>query len=234
MLAGALIYLPESIGIEALDGCKWEREENGIKLTSVIQFKENIGDEKLDAYTGTAFHQSLRLEATLKEDQGKFKIVYSFIPNTISADVIVVSGRLPSGRADPFIIVDNLDNRYFVTEIVKNGLQLEPETVNQVRLNTNRLAKVHSEQWLRSFTGREGKVDSGMVFGEDIEQDDVFGPELERSSSESVGWVTNFFGPPTKVRVSPRGSVTIMAWPTQSQLAKFIMKEIVPFIVLVQ
>jgi hypothetical protein len=73
-----------------------------------------------------------------------------------------------------------------------------------------------------------------MVFGEGIEDDDVFGPELDRSSSESVGWITTFFGPPTKVRVSPRGSVTILAWPAPSQLAKFIMKEIVPFIVLVQ
>jgi hypothetical protein len=234
VISGALIYLPESISIDALRGLKWERTESDIQVTSVIEFKERIVDEGLEAWTGIAYHQYAASEASLVEEGGHYKVEFHNVPKTLSADIIVASARLPSGMSDPFIIVDNLDNRYFVTEIVKKGLDLPPNTVNEVRLNTSRLAGLHTEQWVRGFTDRAGRVDRGVVFGEGIEQDDVFGPEFERSTSQLVGWTTTFFGPPTKVRVSPRGSVLVWSWPSADQFLRFIVREIIPHVVLIQ
>jgi hypothetical protein len=64
-----------------------------------------------------------------------------------------------------------------------------------------------------------------------VERDPVFGPELDRSMKKSVGWVTNYFGPPTKVKVSPLGSVTLWANPTEGLFLKFLRMEILPYII---
>lgn len=219
MLSGALIKLPDDLEIERLDGINWEREEYGLSLRSLIQFQEP-GDTTAQA--ALAIHQYVGREATLlEEEDGRFSILHHDTVMTIWAYIYVVRG---------FVVADRLENRVFVQQIINKGLNLS-DGAHGVYLDTARMARDHADQWVRGFSDRLGRVDRGTVFGEGVERDSVFGPELGRSTSKSVGWTTNFFGAPSKVRVSPRGSVTVWANPPIKHFLRFLRMEILPYII---
>jgi hypothetical protein len=221
MLSGALIKLPDDLDIKKLDGVKWEREHRGRQLTSVIQFQESFSAGEETAAKALVIHQSPGREAIIDDSGGKYSITYIDSVDTTWANIFVVPG---------FVVVDSLENRAFVREIINRGLKLT-NPAHEVALDTAKMAQDHVDQWIRGFSGRLGRVDRGTVFGEGVEQDSIFGPELGRSTSKIVGWTSNFFGSPVKVRVSPRGSVTLWAFPPPELLLRFIRVEILPYMI---
>ena len=222
MLSGALVKLPDGINIERFNDLKWERRERDQTLRSIIQFQQMIprsADPNIKWML--VIHESLSKEPIVSENNGIYSISYvdSTMPTWAYAYVV-----------PDFIIVDRLQNRDFVNEIINKGLKLT-NPVHNVELNTHKMTIDYKGQWIRGFADRRGRVDRGTVFGEDVEQDAVFAPELEKSTSRSVGWKTNFFGSPLKVRVSPRGAVTVWGFPPIELFLSFIRKEILPYVV---
>jgi len=223
MLAGALIRTPEDLAIERLNGANWERRDNDLTLRSVIQFQDRriVVDENTTAEEALAIHQEIGLEHTLVEESGRYSIVHQDVVMTRWAYIHIVRG---------LVVVDKLSNRGFVQQIINNGLNLT-DRAHSIFLDTTRMARDHANQWVRGFSDRLGRVDRGTIFGEGVEQDSIFGPELGRSTSKSVGWVTNFFGSPVKVRVSPKGSVTIWGSPTVGRFVRFLRMRILPYVI---
>jgi hypothetical protein len=222
MLSGALIKLPADIVIDRFNGLKWEREERGQALRSIIQFQQMIprsADPNIRQML--VIHESLGKEPIVNENNGIYSISY-------------VDSTMPSwayAHAVPdFIIVDRLENRDFVMEIINKGLRLT-NPVHSVELDTHKMTIDYKGQWIRGFADRRGRVDRGTVFGEDVEKDAIFAPELAKSTSRSVGWKTNFFGSPIKVRVSPRGAITVWGFPPIELFLSFIRKEILQYVV---
>jgi hypothetical protein len=176
-----------------------------------------------DSYgqSALAIHQSPGREPIIDDSTGKYRISYLDTVDTVWANIYVVPR---------FVVVDSLENRAFVRDIINRGLKLA-NPAHDVVLNTHQMAIDHEGQWVRSFSERRGRVDRGTVFGEGVEQDAVFGPELGRSKSKTVGWITSFFGSPVKVKVSPRGAVSIWSWPPIDLFLRFLEKEILPYII---
>lgn len=221
MLSGALIKLPDDFDIRRLDGLKWEREERGHNIKSIIQFQgQTIRSTDFVAECALAIHESVKKQPIVEEEEGRYRIGYIDSVEVTWANIYVTTG---------LIVVDNLDNRKFVRNIINKGLK--SSIAHEVFLDTARIARDHSDQWVRSFTGRRGRVDRGTLFGQGVEQDIVFGPELARAMSKTVGWITDFFGTPVKVRASPEGSVTVWAWPPIELFLKFIKVEILPYMI---
>ena len=223
MLSGALIRTPEDLEIERLDRVSWRRAENDLELQSVIQFQGRpiVVDEDTTAEMALAIHQEIEMEPALIEEDGIYRITHYDTVKTKWAYIYVVRG---------YVVVDNLGNRGFVRQIINYGLNLATRAHN-VSLDTTAMARDHENQWIRGFSDRVGRVDRGTVFGEGVEQDSVFGPELARSTKRSVGWVTNFFGSPVKVKVSPLGSVTVWANPPEALFLRFLGREILPYVI---
>lgn len=223
MLSGALIRTPENFEIETLNGVSWERENNDLTLRSVIQFQEHriIVDVDTTAEAALAIHEDIVMEPVLVEEDGTYRIIHRDAVKTKWAHIYVVRG---------YVVVDRLGNRGFVREIINRGLNLTTRAHN-VFLDTTRMVRDNANHWVRGFSDRIGRVDRGTVFGEAVEQDSVFGPELERSAKRSVGWVTSFFGSPAKVRVSPQGSVTVWANPPEELFLRFLRMEILPYVI---
>lgn len=98
-----------------------------------------------------------------------------------------------------------------------------------IALDTARMYRDHRGHWIRAFDERQGRVDRGIVYGESVEQDSIFGPELERTNCKSVGWITDFFDESVKIRVSPKGSVIIWADISPEIFIRFIRLEILPY-----
>jgi len=156
MFSGALIRLPEEIDINRLDGLRWERRQGGQDLKSVMQFQGSIirsGD--IEAKEALAIHESPGKQAIIDESEGKYKISYIDVVNTVWANIYVVPG---------FVVVDSLENRSFVRDIINKGLN-PPKRAHDVVLNTAKMAEDHAGQWVRSFAERRGRVDRGTVFG---------------------------------------------------------------------
>lgn len=223
MLSGALLRIPDDLDIERLNGVNWEREENDLTLRSVIQFQERpiVVDRDTTAEVALAIHQEIKREPALIEENGRYSILHHDTVATRWAYIHVLHG---------LVVVDKLENRSFVRQTINNGLNLSTRA-HDVLLDTARMTIDHADQWVRGFSERRGRVDRGTVYGEGVEQDSVFGPELNRSTSKAVGWTTNFFGSPVKVRVSPRGSVTAWAWPPMELFLRFLRMQILPYII---
>lgn len=223
MLSGALIITPENLETERLNGVRWERRENDLSLKSVIQFQDRriSVDRETTAEEALAIHEEIGMEHRLIEEDGRYRVLYYDAVATKWAYIYVLPG---------LVVVDRLENRDFVLQIINRGLGVAYRA-HSVILDTARMARNNVNQWVRGFSGRLGRVDRGTVFGEGVEQDSVFGPELGRSTSKSIGWTTNFFGSPTKVRVSPKGSVTVWGNPPIGLFLKFIKMNILPYVI---
>jgi len=220
MIAGALVKIPDEQPIEELNNVVWGRSSGGFPLRSLIQFRPSLGGQSPDIQEALAIHQEVRREWTIDEKDGVYSIVPQDVVSTIWANIYIVQG---------LVIVDRTDNRGFVLDIINNGLGRE--CAHQVFLDSKAMARDHSDQWMRGFSERRGRVDTGVLYGEGVEQDDVFGPELDRSASQSVGWITRSFGEPTKVRVSPAGSVVVWSWPRIEQFIDFLRREVIIYMI---
>jgi len=220
MLSGALISLPEEFNIDKLDRVKWERRERGQLVKSVIQFQGRpIRIDDFVAKQAIVLHETPKKQPIIEEDQeGNYKIGYMDTIEATWANIYVTQG---------LVVVDSLTNRKFVRNIINKGLGTV--IAYNITLNTAKIARDHPDHWVRGFSNRPGRVDRGVLYGSGVERDSVFGPELARASSRAVGWITNFFGPPVKVLASPRGAVTVWAWPPVELFLKFIKVEILPY-----
>ncbi len=223
MRSGAILVIPEDFSTLSIDGLLWEREEEGFDLKSLIQFERHFDFETgIRADEAIAIHQEIRSMPALREIAGRYTVQSDYNVITNFAFIHILSG---------FIVVDKLLSRKFVSQIINHGLGRR-NFAEHVTLDTQRIANDHRDQWVRRFKDRTGRVNKGSLYGDGVERDSVFGPELIRSTTGSIGWFTNHFGSNDKVMVSPKGSVTVWANPPIHMFLKFIRDEILPYLIL--
>jgi len=222
VLSGALIHTPEGFDCNLLEGCSWEREESGFPLRSVIQLQRHVFVERgVDARQALVIHQDLRKVPDIEEIEGRYRVRFVDSVET-SYSYINILPRL--------IVTDNLHSRGFVKQTINKGMN-NPDLASEIRLDTSQMAIDHRDHWTRKFADRVGRVNKGTLYGDGVEQDTIFGPELVRSTTDSVGWYTNYFGSLDKVKVSPKGSVTLFANPPYELFLRFLRHEIFPYII---
>jgi hypothetical protein len=77
-------------------------------------------------------------------------------------------------------------------------------------MDIERIADEHPGHWLGSIVDREGNMQNATMFGTNIENDNVIGAEYVRSHKNQVGFITDYFGAPVKVRVTTDGTIVVM------------------------
>lgn len=220
MISGTMIVIPLDSSLSKLEGLLWEREEEGYDLKSLIQFERHFNVENgVLAIEALAIHQGIKIIPVLREVVGRYHVAFDKSVRTDFSSIYILPG---------LVVVDNLKNRRFVSEIINHGL--EGDFAQNISLDTARMANDHRDQWARRFSNRIGRVVKGTLFGDGVEQDSVFGPEFNRSRTGSIGWYTTSFGSYDKVKVSPRGSVQLWANPPIELFLRFIRSEILPYV----
>ena len=118
--------------------------------------------------------------------------------------------------------------------MVSQALSEEGEYVPRVKaanIDLEKIASDHPDHWLGAIE-REGNWQRGTLYGDDIEHDDVVGAEYLKSFKNQIGYTTFYFGSPRKVRVTRKGSVTVLADFSEKMdtFAQFIIDEIAPYL----
>lgn len=201
---------------------KDKREKKDLNLKTIFQVGNNIRDstsvlskEVLVAHDGIVSENYIRPDTNGTLIQAKRDVV-----KTLYSRVYVC----PS-----FAVVDKKENVHFVRDALRRALDIQKDTIYPAYLDMKRIVDDHPEQWVRGFTDRKGHVQRGTVYGAGVEKDVVYGDDFDRSRSKSVGWETDFFGPPVKIRVSQSpvgGTVMVFTEPSAADLLQFIETEI--------
>jgi hypothetical protein len=222
MLSQTLLKKPEGLNSSKLNHVVWEREEFGAKLKSVIQLSDPPYDmEGIDP--ALVIHQYVGFDEALQQGaNGDYHLSKQQVVLTEWSNIFITP---------QFIMVDGKGNIGFVKDTINFGLKLQPNTVHGIFLDIGRIATEHEEHWIRGFDRRAGNVDHGVLYGNAVERDAVFGRELKHSGVRVVGWVTNFFGSPTKVKATTDGCISVWSWPSMNLFREFIEKEISPYII---
>lgn len=222
MLHGSLIRLPDGLDVTSLNGLVWARRQNDTNLRSILQFEGvPFPVAGRTAHQATVIHEHIVQQPVMTENGGRFTITYADAVVPSWANCFIMPG---------IAIVSKLSHRPFVVDIVNHGAN--PRLVipaKEIAINTARMSADHRDQWIRAFHDRAGRIDKGTVYGDGVEQDPVFGQELEHSNCGSLGWITDAFGDPVKVRISPKGSITVFADMPTDVFLRFILNEILPY-----
>lgn len=221
MVWGSILKINDGIHTK-LNKLEWNRKEGEFQLKSIIQYNQDVlrvNDQTVR--TALAIDEYITNPLNLKKRSDD---TYSLVPKTQVATRWAYIHITPT-----HIIVDRKNNRDFVREIIHNGLKLKQEEPEFLVLDTKKIAANNKNQWVRGFAERKGRINEGIVYGDGVEQDAVFGDELKNSKVNSVGITTPFFGNPTKVRVSSNGVVSVLGNHTYEKFIEYIETEILPY-----
>lgn len=170
MQSGALIQLPEDLEIEKINKCRYDRVYSEIPLKGVIQFEGPPSRSRDMVFQqAIAMYEKLVPQPVIEEDQGTYRIVSRDTVVATWAAVYITAG---------LVVVASLEDRSFVRDIINKGLKLQDPS-HDVVLNTYKMSIDHPDQWVRGFDKRKGRVQKGTLFGNSVEQDAVFGPNLK-------------------------------------------------------
>lgn len=111
---------------------------------------------------------------------------------------------------ESIILVERKDAREFVFRVVSQALTASDNHMHPVLMDIERIANEHPGHWLGSIVDREGNMQNATMFGTDIEDDNVIGDEYVRCHKNQVGFITDYFGAPVKVRVTADGTIVVM------------------------
>ena len=130
------------------------------------------------------------------------------------------------------VLVDKGSNRQFALRVLSEALFGSEGHVMPARVDVEKVAREHPGHWLGAIE-RQGHWQRGTLYGDAIEQDSVVGPEYVASVKNQVGYTTQYFGPPRKVRVTRDGHVTILADFSNRMdwYVEYILDEVWPYVV---
>jgi hypothetical protein len=231
MRAGALLRLDRDVPIAQLDGLRWIRREGEHNLTSVIQFGDEVALDENRAQIASVIHQYVGDESTLTHANGVYSVRSTSVVRTYQSDIhVLLEGFQPDHCR--YVVVDRVENRQPLFDVITKGLRITEDKAGPVSLNTIQASADHPRQWVHAYSRRRGRSDRGVVFGTDVKSDPEVGAVLQGEREiGSIGWTTSAFGDPTKVRIGPSGSVLVLANPDDDEFLEFIVHEVLPYVV---
>jgi len=219
-------FSPKENLYEKLRKFKTTREERGFTLQSIIQLEDVMLtlEDGVDVITGMVIDEYVREPRRLekvKED------IFTVVKGRPHADVRFGTFWMTTKS---IIIVDRSANREFVFGVISKALGGGKNSIRPVGMDIKKIAKEYKGHWLGSIVDRKGNMTTGTFYGTDLEDDDVIGSEYKKSHKNQVGFVTQYFQSPTKVRVTRGGGVTVFAGVTRENYIQFIREELLGYV----
>ncbi len=143
---------------------------------------------------------------------------YIFTPETLVEDK---EGRFEVGAGDPqkavrygkfwltthsIVVAEKTSTKDFTFTTISKALKTK---VRPCQLKVNEIARDYGGHWINGFSGRPGHLQSGTLYGDALEREPLTRSEYAGWDKQQVGYVTQFFGDKTKVKVTVDGSVFV-------------------------
>jgi hypothetical protein len=126
-------------------------------------------------------------------------------------------------------VAQSSETRTFTFTVLSQALGTETRAV---KFDVGKIAQDYDEHWLGSFQDRRGRMQSGTIYGDSVEQEALIRREYPRWKKNQVGFVTRHFGPPVKVKVTRDGVVVVYRdlYNDMSQYLRFVTEELLQYV----
>lgn len=198
---------PMSGSIESLSDHHESCKRDGHELNSYVDVDENeinLTDETIAKHGRVAKQQLTKQEMPNISDNGDICIQENQRINWVWTDFWVVQKDNPGS----FAVVKNSDG-IFAFDQLSNATGTG---INQIRFDLEEILSDFPGQWIGGFNERSGRVQSGLLYGDKIEDDIKMGDPFKKTSNKTViGPKINYRGQELKVKVGVDGWVQIVS-----------------------
>jgi len=154
---------------------------------------------------GNLFYEYLRDTKRIIKENDNFKVVEK-------KDVIDTQWTRFWFTEKSFILIEKGGARKRGSELISLALTGAEGNIMDCEIDIDRLFSEYPLQWFGAFKDREGNIQRGNFFGVNIIEDDEMGEAYTRTLHKNqVGFITNYFGPEIKVRITRRGYIQVHA-----------------------
>ena len=152
-----------------------QRSEKEFELRSMIQLSpiERSLPDRIKVLEGLVVDEYIRRARRLKKEGNKLKVVETepFVDTNWGTFYLTT---------ESIIIAESSKTKDFTFRVISRAINGSDDYVQSVNMDIEEIAKDHHPHWLGSVKKREGKWQSGTLFGDDLENDDVIGEEYKK------------------------------------------------------
>ena len=189
-----------------LDNYKYKWNEDGKTLKSFIKLDpvELLLKDGVKLISGTLFYEYINDTKRIVSEDGKYKVVDK-------SGIIDTHWTKFWFSEKSFIIIEKGNNGRRILEIISEALFEMSDSIKPVEFDIDRIARDYPSHWLGGFYDREGHINTGTLYGEDIIVDEEMGDAYAHTKHKNqVGIITDYFdGVETKIKVTRSGYVQI-------------------------
>ena len=183
----------------------WEKDD--YQLSAHINFNRKSMNLKGDviAHHAKAAEQKLEKEEAADVDEdGVIKVQEKLTPVWKMTEFWIVQKQNPGN----FIVARNSEGT-FVFDLFSKATGTD---IEQVKFDLDEIVSDFPGQWVGGFEERPGRVQSGLLYGDDIEDDIEMGDPFQRTRNKNViGPKIDYRGQKLKVKVGADGWVQIVS-----------------------
>lgn len=191
---------------EILDEHNGTWEENDHTLTYFIQLDpiEFNLDDGTQLRQGNIFHEYLKETRRIIREGNRFRIR--------EPEEIIDTHWSKFWIADiGYIIVNKPYSQKKAFETISQAMTGEIGNIEKINFNMDAVFhNYHTSQWVGGFQDREGNIQRGSFWGENIAEDDEMGEAYRRTRHKNqVGFITDYFEAGVKVKLTTAGYIQI-------------------------
>lgn len=188
-----------------LQGNEYTRDKQGHELKSAITFNNQIMDVSGDtiAISGQAARQELNSSQEVCPIDGDIQVTTQKRPEWKHTDFWAVK----TTDGSDFVVAEN-SGGVFAFDLLENITGLE---FTKVRFQLDDIRSDFPGQWVGGFEKRSGQVESGLLYGNEIEDDTEMGDPFRQTSNKNViGPKISYRGNDLKLKIGRDGWVQVV------------------------
>jgi hypothetical protein len=201
---------------------KDERHGKTFELTSLVRLNAPLPfGRQAQMFSGIVMHEYIRTPQILLRKDGTYEIADGepYKDTQFGRFWLTTAG---------IAVSESIKKRSFSFDVLSDAMisQIKP-----VVFRVGDIARDYNGHWMGDVNDRPGHVQSGVFYGEEIEEDSLIRQEYRTWKHNQVGFKTSHFGPVTKIRITKDGAVTVYRdlYDRMDLFFRFVIEELLPY-----
>jgi hypothetical protein len=195
------------------------------QLTSAIKLDEkriSLG-KQVRIFSGVVVNEWIRTPKILEQVEGG---AYRIVSGEPIKDTQLGQFWLTT---EGIAVAQSKRSRGFSFDLLSTALLSK---VRPIKFRVSKIADDYSGHWLGGFYDRKGRMQSGTIYGDSLEEERLIRREYPRWKKKQVGFQTKYFGALTKVKVTQEGVVSAYRdlYGDMEQFFAFVKDELLKYI----